>query len=218
MTIVAFATALTAVPISGAFCPAGRVEYPFLDTAAQYPGDFLWMIPAMLVVLGFVVLMACLHVTTGHDRHVFSQTAQSFAVIAATVLLGDYYVQFFVVPVSLMNSETEGLPILIQYNPHGVFLALEELGYLVMSISFLFAGLAIASKNRLESAVRWIFIVAFVVVAMSLIVFWFVYSVDKLDRFEVVAVSVNWLVLIINGILLSITFRRQVRLATPPSS
>ena len=27
---------------------------------------------------------------------------------------------------------------LIQYNPHGVFIALEEPGYLVMSLSFLF--------------------------------------------------------------------------------
>jgi hypothetical protein len=29
-----------------------------------------------------------------------------------------------------MNGETDGLSILTQYNPHGIFIALEEIGYL----------------------------------------------------------------------------------------
>jgi len=42
---------------------------------------------------------------------------------------------------------------MIQYNPHGVFLALEELGYLLMSLSFLFMAPVFAGRSRLESAV-----------------------------------------------------------------
>jgi hypothetical protein len=218
MTLVAFAAALTAVPISGAFCLSDCIEYPFLATAAQHPGDFLWMIPAMLAVLGFVVLMACLHVTTRHSEQVFSQIALSFALIAATVLLANYYLQLSVVPVGLMNSETESLPILIQYNPRGVFIALEELGYLVMSISFLFAGAAITGKKRLESSARRIFIIAFVLVVASLVTLSSVYGLDKLDRFEVVVISVDWLVLMVNGILLGLMFRRQLRSAPAQST
>jgi hypothetical membrane protein len=99
-----------------------------------------------------------------------------------------------------------------------VFLVLEELGYLVMSISFLFAGIAIAAKNRLETAVRWIFIMAFILVVLSLVVVSAIYGLERLDRFEVLAVSVNWLVLVVNGVLLSIMFRRQMRSATRHSN
>jgi hypothetical protein len=203
--------AITAVPISGANCPSDCVDYPYLNTFAQYPKDFIWMVPAMLLVLGFVALMVSLHATASPRKGVFSQIALSFALIAAGILLTDYYLQFSVVPASLMNSETEGLPLLIQYNPHGVFLALEELGYLVMSLSFLFAAIAIGGRSRLESTIRWIFIVGFVLVLLSLVAVSLTYGLDRLDRFEVLAISVDWLVLIGNGILLSIMFRRQVR-------
>jgi hypothetical protein len=57
------------------------------------------------------------------------------------VLLGGYFVQFSMVPVSLMNGQSEGIALLTQYNPYGVFIVLEELGYLLMSLSFVFLAL-----------------------------------------------------------------------------
>ena len=125
--------------------------------------------------------------------------------------MADYFIQFSVIPMSLTNGETEGLAMLIQYNPHGVFLALEELGYLVMSLSFLFMAPVFANKNRLESAVRWIFVIAFILVIVSLVVISINYGLDRQDRFEVAVLSIDWLVLIINGVLLSIVFRRQLK-------
>jgi len=147
LAIATFGLAITAIPISGANCPAGCVDYPYLDTVSQYPKDFLWMLPAMLLVLGYVALTVSIHSYAESQRKVFSQIGLSFALIAAVILLSDYYLQFSVVPVSLMNAETEGLPLLIQYNPHGVFLALEELGYLMMSLSFLFVGIALTNRS-----------------------------------------------------------------------
>ena len=38
-----------------------------------------------------------------------------------------------------MNGETDGIALLTQYNGHGIFIAMEELGYITMSISFLFS-------------------------------------------------------------------------------
>jgi hypothetical protein len=155
--------------------------------------------------------MVSIHGFAESARRVFSQVGLSFALISAVVLLSDYYVQFSVVPVSLMNEETEGLPLLIQYNPHGVFLALEELGYLMMSLSFLFAGIALSGRNRLETVIRWIFIVGFALVVLAFAFVSTRYGLERLDRFEVLVISIDWLILAINGILLSIVFRRYWR-------
>jgi len=81
MTVIAFALALIAVPISGANCPAGCVSYPYLDTLGQFPRDFLWMGPAMLLVLGYTVLITALHAAAIGDARVYSQIALSIALI-----------------------------------------------------------------------------------------------------------------------------------------
>jgi len=165
---------------------------------------------AMFMILAYLVLMTALHYNTAPSRKIFSHIGVSLALIASAVLLVDYFLQVAVVPVSLMNAETEGLPLLIQYNSHGVFLVLEELGYLVMSFSFLFVGFAFSSRTRLEAAVKWIFLVSFGLVVISLAAISLNYGLERLDRFEVLIISIDWLVLIVNGILLSIVFRRQL--------
>jgi len=209
ITIVTFGFAMIAIPISGANCPGNCVEYPYLDTVSQYPRDFLWMPLAIVLVLAYVTLMVSIHSYAPGEKKIFSQVGLSFALIASTILAGDYFIQFSAVPMSLINSETEGLAMLIQYNPHGVFLALEELGYLVMSLSFLFVVPVFSNRNRIESAVRWIFIIAFILAIVSLAAISIAYGLERQDRFEVVVLSINWLVLIINGILLGIVFRKQ---------
>jgi hypothetical protein len=211
VAIVTFGLAMTAIPISGANCPADCVDYPYLDTVAQYPKDFLWMPPAMLLVLVYVALMVSIHSYVGRQGKVFSQIGLSFALIAAAILLSDYYLQFSVVPVSLMNAETEGVAMFIQYNPHGVFLVLEELGYLVMGLSFLFVGLGLSNRSRLESVICWIFFIGFVLAMLSLVVISMSYGLERLDRLEVLVISIDWLILIVNGVLLSIMFGRQQR-------
>jgi hypothetical protein len=166
---------------------------------------------AIVLALAYVTLMVSIHFYAPAQKKIFSQVGLSFALIAAAVLAIDYYVQFSVIPVSLQNNETEGLATLIQYNSHGVFLALEELGYLVMSLSFLFVAPVFANRSRLESVVRWIFVIAFVLVIVSLAAISIGYGLDRQDRFEVIVLSIDWLVLIVNGILLSRVFRRQLK-------
>lgn len=210
-TLITFGFAMTAVPISGANCPAECIEYPYLDTFSHFPKDYLWMYPAIILILVYVTLMAAIHAYAGSGKKIFSHIGLSFALITAVILLVDYFVQFSVVPVSLANGETEGIALLTQYNPHGVFIALEELGYLLMALSFLFVAPVFAGKGRMETAVQWIFIASFVLVIISLAVISVNYGIERLDRFEVFAISINWLVLIFNGILLSIIFRKQLK-------
>lgn len=211
LTLVTFGFAMTALPISGANCSKDCVEYPYLDTVAQYPKDFLWMPLAILMVLAYVTLMVSIHASAPAQKKIFSQIGLAFALIAAVVLVSDYFIQFSVIPMSLVNNETEGLAMLIQYNPHGVFIALEELGYLIMSLSFLFMAPVFVHKERTVSAIRWIFVIGFVIVIASLIMISISFGLERLDRFEVLVITVNWLVLIVNGVLLGILFRKQLK-------
>jgi hypothetical protein len=55
LTVITFALALTAIP--------NDVPYPFTSDVIveQWPGDYLWMYPAMLLMLLFVALVASVH-------------------------------------------------------------------------------------------------------------------------------------------------------------
>ena len=68
-----------------------------------------------------------------------------------------------------------------------------------------------ANTSRLESAVRWVFITGFTLAIVSLVAISINYGLDRQDRFEVMVLSVDWPVLIVNGVLLSMVFRRQLR-------
>ncbi len=88
---------------------------------------------------------------------------------------------------------------------------LEELGYLLMALSFLFVALVFTGKDRLSRAVRWVFIAGFGLAIIALIAFSALYGLDRQDRFEVAIISIDWLVLITNGILVSRMFKRQLK-------
>ena len=214
ITLVTFGFAVTAIPIAGPFCPGDCIEYPYLDQLGQYPKDFIWMFLALPLLVAYLVFMACIHQMATGGARLFSRVGFSLAVISTAVLLVDYYVQSFVVPVSLMHGETEGIPILTQYNGHGIFIALEELGYLAMSLSFLFMAPAFAGKGRLGSFIQWIFIIAFLLTIASLVIFLIQYGMEREYRFEVAVITIDWLVLVINGILVGLFFKR---ISTPAS-
>lgn len=156
-------------------------------------------------------LMVCIHQYASQDKKVFSQIGLTFAVISASVLLIDYFVQLSVIQPSLLNGETDGIPILTQFNPHGLFIALEDLGYFMMSIAFLSIAPVFSGKNKVEKAIRWIFIINFILTMGSFILISAIYGIFREYRFEVAAISFDWLALIISGILLSIVFRRAIK-------
>jgi hypothetical protein len=209
MTVVTFGFAIVAIPISGANCPADCIEYPYLDTVAQFPRDYLWMPAAIGLMLAYLILMTAIHYGTDPSRRIYSQLGLTFALLSTGILVSTYFVQFSVVPVSLMHGETEGITLLTQYNPHGVFIALEELGYLMMSCSFLAIALVFTQRNRIEIALRWIYLTGFALAVAALLYISLNYGLDRQDRFEVLVISINWIVLLITGGLLSVAFRRQ---------
>jgi hypothetical protein len=207
VTLITFALALTAIPISGTNCPGDCISYPYLDTVAQFPRDYRWMLPAIVLLLIYVILVISIHGYAPDRKRVFGQIGLAFAIMSAVILVSTYYSQAAIVPVSLMFGETEGIALLTQYNPHGLFIALEELGYLLMSLSFLFVALVFGNQSRLEAAVKWVFLVGFGLSMAALIVIALIYGLDRQDRFEVAIISIDWLVLLFNGVLLSLVFR-----------
>jgi hypothetical protein len=208
-TVLTFSLAITAIPNSGAGCTENCVEYPYIDTLSEFPRDYLWMPPAMILVVVYVILVVSIHAYAAQHKKIYSQIGLSFSLIAAGILLSDYFIQFSVVPISLMNGETQGIALLTQYNPHGIFIVLEELGYLLMSLSFVFLAPVFADTGRLASVVRWVFIAGFILTMVFLAVISIKYGLDREDRFEIAAISINWLVLVVNGVLLSFLFRRR---------
>lgn len=212
ITMITFGLALTAVPISGANAPGDGIPYPYLDTLRQFPKDYLWMFTALLLILTYLVFMLSIHSIARDGSMIFAQISVTFAIIGAAILLIDYFIQLAVVPVSLANNEIEGIALITQYNSHGIFIALEDLGYLIINLSFLFIAPIFSGKNRLENFIKWIFIVSFILTILSLIIISMQYGIDRKDRFEVMAISISWLVLIINGVLLSIFFKKRMKI------
>lgn len=209
LTVVSFGLAIIAVPPVGPFCPGDCVEYPFVDPiiTAKAPHDFYWMYPAIVLMLTFVVLVACLHRSAAARAQDFSIVALAFATLSAGVIAADYYIQIATIQPSIVRGETEGVALLSQYNPHGVFIALEELGYVLMSLAFLFAAPAFGGRRWFERVLRWLFVLAALLTLGGWGVYYAIYGYSMEYRFEVFAISVNWLTLAVAGVLLSLWFR-----------
>ncbi len=202
LTVVTFALALTALP--------DDVPYPFTSDviAAQWPGDYVWMYPAMLLMLLFIALVASVHLYAPLKRRIFSLLGLCVASVAAAVLLIDYFVQVTVVPVSLEKGQLDGWAMLTMYNPNGVFIALEELGYLLMSLALALLAFVFVGRNRVERAIRWVFLLNFLTVVGALVAVSLLYGWDRGYVFEIIVILIVWSTLIVAGPLVAVVLRR----------
>ena len=189
----------------GIVTPAREIPYPYTDVAAFVPADYFWQYPAFLLAPTFVVLMACINAYADYDKKVFSQIGLSLAIIYAATIMINYFLQLTVVEASLLNGETAGLSLITQYNPHGIFIALEDLAYLTLSGALLFAA-AVFAGDRIARAVRWLFVIDFIVAVGAFTIF--IPLGFGLVTFEVTAITITCIVLVIGGILLSVLFKR----------
>ena len=211
LTIIAWGFAMTAVPPAGPYCPGDCMSYPFSDILSYYPRDYYWMYLAIFQLFGYLIFIVSIHFITRIEKKLFSFLSVAFALITTIVLLIAYFVQFSVVPMSMMKGETEGIALLTQYNGHGIFIAMEDLGYITMSISFLFLSFIFSLKNRLERTIRLILISAFLLTVLSFVFYTIKFGIDRSYRFEVATITVNWLTTITIGILVSIFIKNRLK-------
>ncbi|MGA9595096.1 MAG: hypothetical protein WBV06_03000 [Acidimicrobiia bacterium] len=216
LAAVALGLGVMAVPIAGANCRKNCISYPYLDTVDRFPRDYLWMYFAVVMVVAYLLFMVSLRAVAAAPSGLVGQMAVVVAVASTVVLVATYFTQSSVVPASIAAGETEGIALITMYNPHGLFIALEEIGYLLMSVSFLLAALMVTGAGRMVRAIRWIFGAGFILPFLAFIAYAAAYGLNRQDHLEVAAIAVDWLVLIVNGILVALLLRK--RLSSPAAS
>jgi hypothetical protein len=210
MAAISLVMAVTTLPRSGPYCQSGCVVYPYTDAAAFVPRDYLWMYPAIVLTLLALVLVECIHSQLPPSRELLSRIGVAFTIMGGAILVVDYAIQLTFIQPALLIGETEGLSPWTQYNPHGIFIALENVGYALFNVAYVFIGVAmLRMPTRLWRAAGWIFALGGALTLMLLVFYGGFYRVRLDYRFEVTAILITWLVLIVAPVLLSIAFRRE---------
>lgn len=209
LTIVTFGIAIFTPPISGPFCKESCIDYPYENIISRFPRDYIWMYPAIILTLLYMVLFVCIKQYSPMNKKIFGQLGLTFASMAGTIIVLDYFIQVSVIQPSILRGEREGIAILTQYNPHGIFIALEEIGYLLMSLSFLCVVPVFSKTPRLENIIRWIFFAGFILIVSSFILVSIMLGSKREYIFEVIAITIDWSVLIIEGFLLATLFKEN---------
>ena len=209
ITVVTFAMAISTPPLSGPFCTGSCFEYPFSDIASRFPRDYFWMYPAIVLSLFYLVMMVSIYQITPGSKKVFAMVGVSFATMSALILSIDYFIQVSVIQPSLLAGETEGIALLTQFNPHGIFIVLEEIGFFLMIISFFALFPIFDGKSSLEKTIRYTAIISFILAIVSFTLVTIIHGIHREYIFEVIIISITWLELILLGILFTLYFKRN---------
>lgn len=217
LTLATFAVAYMTPPRSGPLCTTGCIPPPYTDAARFVPRDYLWLYPAIVVTVLIVVIIAALTAQGGSSpgRSVLGRSSLAIAGVGAGVLIVDYGTQLAVVQPMLTLGEADGLGFLTQYHPHGLFIGLEDIGYAALAAAFVMAGAAMTASSRAERAMRWILSLAGGIVIAALAVMAALYGSDLAYRFELLAISVIWLAVVLVGAALAVARLRTPKPATP---
>lgn len=212
LTIITWGFAMTAIPPVGPYCLGDCMSYPFSDLLSYYPRDYYWMYFAIFQLFAYLIFIVSNYFIAPIEKKIFSFLSVSFALMSTIILLITYFVQFSVVPISVMKGETDGIALITQYNEHGLFIAMEELGYITMSISFLFLAFNFSTESRIEKAIRLILMMSFLLMVLSFIFYSIKFGIDRSYRFEVTIITINWLATIVVGILISIFINSRLKM------
>lgn len=207
-TLIGFGVAVTTPPRSGPFAtPGSALAYPYEAAGRFVPRDFVWMYFVLAMLVAYLVFSVCLRERAPHTSRVWATLGLSLAVTAFAVLALDYFVQIFTIQPSLIGPEAADVVTLSQYNPHGFFIALENLGYLCMALSFGAFALTLG-RTRPERAARRVLGGAAVAGAIAFVVMSLVYGVALEYRFEVAIITIDYFALMVGGGLAALAFRR----------
>ncbi len=209
-----FLVAIFTPPISGPFAAGETVVYPYRDILGRFPRDYYWMYPALLMALIFVVYVISVTGNTSGRMGISGTAALVFASMSSLILFTDYFIQLSVIQPSLLLGEYEGLALYTQYNPHGLFIVLEEAGYLLMAIAIAFLYPSFAGKGKIRAALRWITVVNITLSVGSLALISFLMGIRREYIFEVAVISFNFIALILLGILSAVLFLNRETSAT----
>ncbi len=207
-TIITFGIAICTPPISGPFSAVQGTAYPYTDVISRFPRDYYWMYPAMLLMLTYFIFMSFIDQYASGSKKIFSRVSLIFSCMSAFILIVNYFLQVSVIQPSLINGEFDGIALLTQYNPHGIFIAAEEIGYIFMSFSILFLAPVFSERKRIQNAIRWTAILCFALTVISFCLISMIYGIEREYIFEVAVIIIDWIALILLGVFAGILFRQ----------
>jgi hypothetical protein len=211
MAATGFLLGIFTLPRSGPWCTVNCTAYPYVDAARFFPRDYFWMAPGILLAPLLLTVAACVHFCIPAQHRLFSLLAVCCGTLAAGFIAFDYFVQVLVVQTSLVHHEMDGVALLTQYNPHGLFIALEDLGYLLMAKGLLLLAMAVPSGRKHATALRWSLGIPAGLTFASFITCAMLYGLDMALPFELAAITFVWIGLIPSGILMALWFRHASR-------
>jgi hypothetical protein len=110
-------------------------------------------IMGFLLTPTFLVVMACIHCYASESKKVFSLVGLSFAIIYATLISLNYFIQL-----TFVNQSTFDVSIFSMTNPQSMMWVIEVLGYFFMGLATLFAA-PVFGSDGIEKIIKWLFIV-----------------------------------------------------------
>jgi hypothetical protein len=118
-----------------------------------------WVIPCFLLTLTFPVLMAAVYLYLPVDRRAPALVALVFAAAYGAILGANYFLLATVVRSALVAGRTAGLELLVIGSPYSILNALGDVGYLLMGLATVFAGIAWRVPGRWRRATRWLLVI-----------------------------------------------------------
>jgi hypothetical protein len=211
LTIVTFGLAMIATPPTGPWCTANCMDYPYSNLLNYFPRDYFWMNLAIVQMAVFLIFTIAHHFLASEEKKIYSFISVAFALMASLILMTNYHVQSAVIPISMLKNQPEGIALLTQYNGHGIFIAVEEMGFTLMSLAFLFLSFTFPFKTRLEKALRVVLSAPFIANVLIFIVLFVQFGIDRDYRYEVAAITSDWLAAIAVGILAAMYLMKSTR-------
>ncbi|HBG69827.1 MAG: hypothetical protein A2W93_00415 [Bacteroidetes bacterium GWF2_43_63] len=209
LTVITFGIAMATPPLSGPFCTGSCFEYPFTDIASRFPRDYYWMFPAIILSISYLIMMITIYHTIPGNKKLFGLMSVVFAIMASLILIVDYFIQVSVIQPSILSGEYDGISLLTQFNPHGIFIVLEEIGFLFMIISFFVLFPVFSGASSLEKGIKWIVIIGLLLAIVSFTLVLIMHGIQREYRFEIIIISITWLELILFSFLLSRFFKTK---------
>jgi hypothetical protein len=100
----------------------------------------------------FLIVITCIYYSAPDDKKILGQIGLSFAIIYATMISMNYFIQLTFVKFGAFNTDIFSIT-----NPQSMMMTIEVLGYFFMGLSTLFIA-PIFQSGRLEKLIRWLFV------------------------------------------------------------
>ncbi|HWR27709.1 MAG TPA: hypothetical protein VN377_04645 [Candidatus Thermoplasmatota archaeon] len=100
----------------------------------------------------FLIVILCIYSIAPEDKKILGHIGLSFAIIYATMISVNYFIQLTFVQFGAFNADVFSIK-----NPQSMMMTIEVLGYFFMGLSTLFIA-PIFQSGKLEKAIRLLFV------------------------------------------------------------